>query len=368
MYCQSGRYSYYLSRSPGSPWAHSSAASLLLLLLLSIVPASHADDDDDDDDEKRYFCFSDLGGGTCTATKDGADVFGDLPGGLTQTGQDLTISGISFDFRSYVTEDDDDEEDTENEDWSLWYHSLRYCPDKNKSDCGSDNKISTSNYVVNMANPKNVMPWGYGRSYAVTQKVSGGNGQTYYRANISITLKESWLKSLSHGEHMIRFKVHGSATRDKDKTYDYHHEDIYTYITFSVPKQVKLTIADEYDFGTFLSDDFKTSITKSACAHVQGGGNFKLSTSSRNLGYNIKGSNNTTQAIAYEVAFGPDETSLINIPYGGDETVFAGDPSENCSDGDNMNLRVRLTELFESLSVKPADNYSDTLTLTISAQ
>ncbi|OED44339.1 hypothetical protein ACH42_07775 [Endozoicomonas sp. (ex Bugula neritina AB1)] len=317
---------------------------------------------------RRLFCFSGLGGGTCTASTNGADVFGNLKGGVYRSGNSLVISGINFDFRSYNVGKKGKGKRTKDEDWSLWYHSLGYCSNKLTSQCGI-NEIPTNHYIVNMTSPQNVSPWEYASQHAVTKEVIyDDNGETYYQVNINITLKDSWLKTLSQGEHMIRFKVHGSATADKDKTFEYHHEDIYIYITFSVPKQVKLTIDDQYNFGTFLSGDFNTSITKPACAHVQGGGNFKLSTSSRNQGYSIKGDNNTTQAIAYEVAFGPNENSLVNIPYGGDETVFTGDASENCNGGDNMNLRVRLADSLESLSVKSADKYSDTLTLTISAQ
>ena len=316
--------------------------AFLRLLLCGLVVFSslgYADDDEDDDDE--VFCFTDLGGGSCSGNT--FQKFDFLKVGEIEKSSD-PIS-ILFKFRAY--------DEDESEEWDLKRESLLYSQ-------FFPEEISEGSYNIEMISPKQTSSWAAGNS----GKFSGGDDDSpsdqYYTVELKLTFNETYFNGLEEGEHFFWLPIYGRVDDE-----DYNR--FYIGITIEVSTKVKISGLKNFPFGTFLADNFSQSETKTFCAHVQGGKNFKITpTTESNRSFFALEGNSTGDTIPYTVSVANVGQTPTLIEYGDTRGGLKGEASENCTTaaGENMQLKIELPEI-SVLSVKPADSYMDTLILTI---
>ena len=141
-------------------------------------------------------------------------------------------------------------------------------------------------------------------------------------------------------------------------------------------KAVKISGLESVNFGTFLHSNFRTIDQQRFCAYVQGGGRFRVTASStkgKQAGqFVLAGNGHLNQSIHYAVSIagkfrGRFQAETIMTESVRSSVTFKGHRRENCNHNENMLLKLEIVDSQSSLSQKPADVYSDTLTLTIEA-
>ncbi|AMO58465.1 hypothetical protein GZ77_18885 [Endozoicomonas montiporae] len=310
---------------------------LNLLLCGLVVFSSFGYADDDDDDE--VFCFTDLDGDVCSSNISLKYDF--LEVGEIEKGSDPIT--IRFKFRAY------DESDSEK--WDLKRGLLRYS-------FLFPQDISEDSYNIEMISPTQTDSWSEGDSGKISGGDDEGSSDIYYTVELKLTFIDNYFNNLEAGEHFFWLPIHGRVSNENYKTF-------YIGITIDISTKVKISGLDNFPFGTFLADDFSRSETKTFCAHVQGGGNFKITptTESTRSFFALKGTS-TGSTIPYTVSVANVGQNPVSIDYGETRAGLVGESSENCTTGENMQLKIELPEI-SALSVKPADSYMDTLILTI---
>ncbi|MET4696347.1 hypothetical protein [Endozoicomonas lisbonensis] len=306
---------------------------MLVCSLTVFPPFAYSDDE--------VFCFTDLGGGVCEGNeKHKSDFLGKFE---IEKGSDPIL--INFKFRAY---DGDDSEE-----WKLKRESLYYY-----SPSSGYSKVDETFYNIEMSSPRTRPQWATGDS------ISGGDDDgkpdTYYTTNLHLTFHDNYINKLEAGEHAFWLWIKGRAD-------DEEYNNFYIEIGVIIRPKVKISGLENASFGTFLADGFNRSHYQTFCAHVQGGGDFKITPTTQNEVFELKGKN-TGDFIDYSVYLANVGSSIRQIRYGDTRHGLSGDVTENCTTGtgENMQLKIELPEI-SILSVKPADIYMDTLTLTIEA-
>ncbi|MCW7555824.1 hypothetical protein NX722_24995 [Endozoicomonas gorgoniicola] len=291
----------------------------------------------------EVFCFTDLGGGTCDSNE------WVKTGSLNKVVIGNSSDYVSIDFRFRAFDDDESEE------WELEHRSLR------SNNWPWYSRINESDYTLEMTSPKNQAGWPAGESGKISGGNDDGDSEKYYSVKLNLAFKDHFLNGLQPGDHTFLLPVLGRIKGNLIYT------RFFIWITIELKNRVKISGLENVAFGTFLADDFSRSHSQTFCAHVQGGGNFKLMPTTDNGAFKLKG-NNTGDSIDYSVYLANVGDFPKQISYGEIRRGLRGDASENCTTGggENMQLKIELPEI-SILSVKPADIYMDTLTLTIEA-
>ena len=192
-----------------------------------------------------------------------------------------------------------------------------------------------------------------------------GNRAVSGEVFLELALTKDQLGALRPGRNRFMFVLKGEDVESNVISRLYY--SFYIYIPDS--KQVKISGLSPVELGIFPrhiehhDQDF--------CIHSSGDGKFGL-TASGNFSLQSKDSSISYKA---SVAMKSNRSGIFELVNGQKFTKDAngielsGSSSEGCTaKGKNMKLVIELTEPFESLSTKPAGNYVDTLTLTVSAE
>ena len=322
---------------------------LVCLLIIAFQSLSVEAHDNDDDDEG--FCFTQLNGTTCEDYSN-ADVVDSIDGGVV-TENALKVEGIKFKFRSY--------DEDEGEEWELHYHKLKCLDCKKNGNDFKDIELSDDQYRLEMIKPKKIYSWQEGGSGKITSDDDEDELSQYHDVELNLYIFGDLIELLQDGNHTIELTIHGDGGGQGKR-------HLVINVGFTVNPLVKISGLKNVPFGTFLAEGFSRSDEQPFCAHVQGGGNFKITPTSDNGSFELKG-NATDKTIPYKVFVANIGQTFAQIDYGATKLGLRGEASENCTtlDGKNMQLKIELPEI-SVLSVMPASNYMDTLTLTIAAE
>ncbi len=191
-----------------------------------------------------------------------------------------------------------------------------------------------------------------------------------------LTLKLSFsadeMKNMPTGKHRIELTLRGedtySATVYRDMVYAFE---------FDISDEIQISGLEDVDLGIFPNHKIKHEQT--FCVYRRpfffifarnigisgtssnGGSDFFLKNGQNRIKYTPKVAVKANPSGIFELT----QTLTIKDSSG---RALRGNRSRTCNKDDNMLLVINLDESFENLSTKPAGNYTDTLTITVSPE
>ena len=314
------------------------------------------------------FCWAMDGASTCTLQDGNGSIDYYDPHELEPLdGGDQTFtSNANFQFRSGCTADNDCSGGL---DWEVHFVNFKH----NGSNVDKGKFNDETHYVLDAffnirgfgRDDKYLTPW------PMDDKFNGGgqdnlrSGEMSGRSDLSLTLKYNLLKDLQPGDHHFTVVLEGRELEKSGvtRTLNYHF-----FIKVPENKQVRISGLRNVQLGTF--PEHSSYDSQNFCIHSSGEGNFKIRAEGGDKRDNNFQLNSASNTISYSPLFGVGnslpENSLLRM---NDETSgqFKGHKDDFCGGGTNMTLAIKLNTTFEELSIKPAGNYTDTLTLHVEA-
>ena len=182
---------------------------------------------------------------------------------------------------------------------------------------------------------------------------------------LSFRMTDAMRQKLIPGEYKFYFTLGGRIEGENWKRLEY-------LFKIDIPDKVQITGLTNIDLGTF--PNHIATDTRPFCVYSTSGKFFiKASSGNGNSEFFLKSNDqnihnkiNYHSAVAQGIDSGVGDFRTMNAETAGYE--FSGSTDKKCSDGKKMTLKVGLNQGFTYLSQLPAGTYTDTLTLTVSAQ
>ena len=186
--------------------------------------------------------------------------------------------------------------------------------------------------------------------------------------NLKFKLTETQVKNLEPGVHRFVFVIRGGNTKD-DVSRRIHYPFVFDGFK---QKQVGIYNLQPVELGTFPTHE--SFHEQDLCVFASRDGEFGLTATSSTVGeFALTSGNN---GIQYKPSFAQknNPNGIFELEHGkkyiADEfgLPLTGSPHEGCLGTNNMKLFIEVTDSFAEISTKPAGNYVDTLTLTVSVE
>ena len=193
-----------------------------------------------------------------------------------------------------------------------------------------------------------------------SQKFDPGSWQQV-QANLKIDVTENALQLAQPGLYSGRIDMLGEETEGFFSSQDTTRFDF----DVSVPFRTRISGLTDIGLGTLADDGTATSSWRSFCIYTQGGVNFRLTARGQRTEFSL--AQNST-LIDYQLFMKSSQESgegELLVP-GQNYSQWAGSINQECTGGDNMQLKVTVPATSNALS-KPAGVYSDTITITVQA-
>lgn len=315
------------------------------------------------------FCWAMGGAATCTLQDNSGSINYDDPHTLQPVvvDKDQTFtSNIPFQFRSGCTAKDGCSGGLN---WEVHFVNFKYngsnvdkglFNDRTHYDLKGFFNINGFGY-----DDKDLNPWPMDDKFNGNGEDNLWAGQMSGFSHISLILKYKLLKDLQPGDHHFTVVIEGREVQESGVTRTLNYN---FFIKVPENKQVRISGLRNVQLGTF--PEHSSYDSQNFCIHSSGEGNFKIRAEGGDKRDNNFQLNSASNTISYSPLFGVGnslpEGSLLRM---NDETSgqFKGHKDDFCGGGTNMTLAIKLNTTFEELSIKPAGNYTDTLTLHVEA-
>lgn len=187
----------------------------------------------------------------------------------------------------------------------------------------------------------------------------------------TLTIPSTELGKFSNGLNRFTVTFEGKDRQGLEITKYLEYTFLFNLV--KPPIQVEISGLDPIELGTF--PNHKPSESQDLCVFTTDGEPFSITATSSNgggdyfLASNLSQINYTPYFAMKQHSSGMFELSTTPIFHDKSGNELRGSSKQGCTDtGENMTLKVELVEDFQTLSTKPAGNYTDTLTLTVAAE
>lgn len=186
--------------------------------------------------------------------------------------------------------------------------------------------------------------------------------------NLKLKLSEEQVKKLEPGVHRFVFVIRGGNT-EEDVSRRIHYPFVFDGLG---PKEVGVYNLKPVELGTFPTHE--SFHEQDLCVYASRDGEFGLTATSSTAGEFALTSSD--DRIHYKPSFAQknNPNGIFELKHGKKYIAdtfghpLIGSPHKGCPGANNMKLFIELTDSFAEISTKPAGNYVDTLTLTVSAE